>query len=206
VGLLALLGGCLCYLYLPLRAPPGADRWGLLWRSVSGVGVASSWLDPPRLLAEGRARLGDLAARFIWPQFLPLGALLALAGAGRLLWRDHALAALLLPGYALVFLFAAAYYVSDVAVFLIPAYVVAALSLGEGAMLVLLPLPRRAAPRAALALLALPALLLGQNLAPVRAANTASSDALARAIMRQPLPEHTLIVVNWYEKQKQARV
>ena len=134
LALAGLLAGCLLYVYVPLRAPAWMQTWQQVWEHISGAGLTASWLDPARLRAEGASRVLDLARRFVWPQLLPLGAILALLGAARLLLRDRGLAALLALSYLAVFGFCAAYYVADVEVFFIPAHLLAALLLGEGAM------------------------------------------------------------------------
>ena len=49
MALLAALAPCLLYLYLPLRAPAGADPWRLLWEYAAGTDMAATWFDPRRL-------------------------------------------------------------------------------------------------------------------------------------------------------------
>ena len=196
-ALLALLGGCLLYLYLPLRAPDWSDPWRMLWQYATGRGVAASWLDLARLRAEGAGRLLHLARQYIWPQLLPAGALLALLGAGRVLYRDKPSAALLVAGYGLVFAFCAAYYVNDVDVFLLPAHLLAALLIGEGGMLILRLFPRRAVPAAGTLLLLLPAILLSRNLNTIRKIHARNDDLVIRTIMAQPMPRNALLIVDW---------
>lgn len=128
---------CLLYLYVPLHAPPWRDPWDVLWEYLTGSSVSAAWLNIPRLLAEGPARPLDLARRFVLPELTPIGAALALLGAVRLLRRNRAHAALLLSGVVCVFAFCCAYYVPDVQVFLIPLNLIAALLIGEGALLLL---------------------------------------------------------------------
>ena len=133
-ALVAALAGCLLYLYLPLRAPQWIDSPQAFAQYVAGSSALSVWLTPaqPWLVAWEHVR--ELAQRFIWPQFFPLGALLAVLGGIRL-WRcDRAVAVLLTLGYALVLLFCTLFFVQDVDVFMISAHVIAALLLGEGAM------------------------------------------------------------------------
>jgi hypothetical protein len=218
---LAALAPCLLYLYLPLHAPAGADPWRLLWDYAAGADMAAAWLDPRRLWAEGAGRLLDLAQRFVWPQLLPIGGLLALLGAARLPGRDRAAAGLLLGGYAAALAFCAAYYVDDVEVFFIPAHLIAALLLGEGAML--LRPPERPETRdrrpeiadqsrvarllsrvsclvsrtGSVVVWAIPALLLTGNLGAIRAANTPADDLAARALMAEPLPYGALVIGDW---------
>lgn len=193
-ALVALSGACLLYLYLPLRAPPWEDPWHLLWQYATGAGMAANWLDPARLWDEGLQRPFELARQFIWPQLLPVGTLLALVGAVALAGRDRAAALLLLTSYAVVLIFCSAYYVIDVDAFLLPAHLIAALLLGEGAMLLLRRLPRRLDNAAGYLLLLLPLLLLGRNLGSIRAANSAAPEQAARSIMAQPLDTPALIV------------
>jgi hypothetical protein len=208
----AALAGCLLYLYLPLRAPQWIDSPQAFVQYVAGSSALSVWLTPeqPWLVAWEHVR--ELAQHLIWPQFFPLGALLALLGALRLWWRDRAAAALLTFGYALVLLFCTLFFVQDVDVFMISAHLIAALLLGEGAMLLVertkdegrttnvakpwafvLRLPSLVG----LALLLLPALLLLNNLAPIRAANSGANEAITRATLAQPLPAGALLIVDW---------
>ncbi|HEU4323893.1 MAG TPA: DUF2723 domain-containing protein [Roseiflexaceae bacterium] len=212
----------LLYLYIPLRAPAWLSSWAQMAEYASGAGMAADWLDPARLLAEGPGRLLDLAGRFVWPQLLPAGALLALLGALRLLRRDRAAAALLLPGYALVFAFCAAYYVADVEVFLLPAHLIAALLLGQGIEHVRWTIDdRRSAgsdhtsrhiPSSSARLriadgavrithyalpLLIPALLLWRNVGPVRALNEPVFERAARAALEQPAEPGALLLGDW---------
>jgi hypothetical protein len=133
----AALAGSLLYLYLPLRAPPWLDSWQTFVRHISGSDALGAWLTvdaPARVALE---HLRELWSRFIWPQFFPIGTLLALLGLVRLWRRDRPLAALLTAGYLLVLLFCVLFFVQDVEVFMISAHLIAALLIGEGAMLVL---------------------------------------------------------------------
>ncbi len=200
-ALAALLGPCLLYLYLPLRAPAGADRWQFFQQYAFGAEMAITWLDLDRLRQDVAARLLDLARRFVWPQLLPAGTLLALAGAARLLWRDRALALLLLGCYATVCAFCAAYYVDDVEVFFIPAHLIAVLLIGEGTMALTQSLPRPAVGMSGFALLTLPALLLAGNLNPIRAANQPDAERAAREILAQPLLPEALVIGDWYSSE-----
>jgi hypothetical protein len=221
-AMLAALAGCLLYLYLPLRAPQWIDSPQAFAQYVAGSSALSVWLTPeqPWLVAGEHVR--ELAQRFVWPQFFPLGALLAALGILRLCWRDRAAAALLTIGYALVLLFCTLFFVQDVDVFMISAHLIAALLLGEGAML-LIPVTNDQRPTANPAdhssfvlrlsslvlfvlrpstfvgpvLLLLPALLLLRNIAPIRAANSAANEAIARATLAQPLPTGALLIVDW---------
>ena len=201
---IALLPGCLLYLYLPLRAPAWLDSWGTFARVVAGSDALSAWLgvaEPGRVALE---HLRELALRQIWPQLLPAGALLALLGLARVWRRDAALAALLTLGYVLTLCFCVLFFVQDVEVFMLSAHVIAALLLGEGALLVAglagrlarRWLPARAAWPAGLLLL-VPALLLAQNLPGMRAANTALPELAARALLAQDLPHGALLIIDW---------
>jgi hypothetical protein len=210
--MLAALAGCLLYLYLPLRAPQWIDSPQAFAQYVAGSSALSVWLTPeqPWLVAAEHVR--ELAQRFVWPQFFPLGALLAVLGILRLCWRDRAAAALLTIGYALVLLFCSLFFVQDVDVFMISAHLIAALLLGEGAMLLIsltndqglttntddhpsfmLRLSSFVGPL----LLLLPALLLLRNITPIRAANSAANESIARATLAQPLPTGALLIVDW---------
>ncbi len=219
---LCLLLPLLLYLYIPLRAPAWLSSWAQMAEYASGAGMAADWLDPARLRAEGAGRPLDLAGRFVWPQLLPAGAALALLGAGRLLRRDRPAAALLLPGYALVFAFCAAYYVADVEVFLLPAHLIGALLLGQGIEQVRstvgdrrsgggdgargrirpssmrLPMTRYALRVTHYALpLLIPALLLWRNGGPVRALNEPVFERAARAALEQPAAPGALLLGDW---------
>jgi Protein O-mannosyl-transferase TMEM260-like len=226
-AVLAMLVGCLLYLYVPLRAPAWMHDWGEVWEHISGAELTGMFFDPARLHAEGPARPLDLARRFIWPQFLAPGAALLLLGVVRVWLRDRALAALLSAGYLAVVGFCAAYYVADIEVFFIPAHLLAALLLGEGAMLLVETITckfgkmsnlrneeraRAGSTKTRFAItgsrflvlgsrfcwLLLPALLLYRNLEPVRSLNMGDDEAAARQIMMQPLPQGALVVGDWY--------
>jgi hypothetical protein len=208
----AAVAGCLLYVYLPLRAPQWIDSPQAFVQYVAGSSALSVWLTPEQPWLVAWEHIRELAQRLIWPQFFPLGALLALLGALRLWWRDRAAAALLTCSYALVLLFCTLFFVQDVDVFMISAHLIAALLLGEGAMLLVertkdegrmtnvakpwafvLRLPSLVS----LALLLLPALLLLNNLASIRAANSGANEAIARATLAQPLPAGALLIVDW---------
>jgi len=85
----AALAGCLLYLYLPLRAPQWIDSPQAFAQYVAGSSALSVWLTPEQPWLVAWEHIRELAQRFIWPQFFPLGALLALLGALRLWWRDR---------------------------------------------------------------------------------------------------------------------
>ncbi|MFN8503630.1 protein O-mannosyl-transferase family [Kouleothrix sp.] len=207
LGLGGLLAGGMLYLYVPLRAPAWMQSWRQVWDHISGASLTATWLDLARLRGEGLRRIFTLARAFVWPQFLPAGALLALLGGVRLLLRDRAAAALLLLGYALTLAFCVAYYVADVEVFFIPAHVLAAPLLGEGAMALGDAARRwlggkqwRRALGAGLAALGAGyvALLLWQNLPAVRALNSTDDERIAREVLAQPLPPGALVLGDWY--------
>jgi hypothetical protein len=209
---LAALAGCLLYLYLPLRAPQWIDSPQAFAQYVAGSSALSVWLTPEQPWRVAGEHLRELAQRFIWPQFFPLGTLLALLGSFRLWWRDRAAAALLTIGYALVLLFCTLFFVQDVDVFMISAHLIAALLLGEGAMLLMAAtndqrlttnhtyrrsFVLRPSSFVELALLLIPALLLLRNIAPIRAMNSAANEAIARTTLAQPLPADALLIVDW---------
>ena len=212
---LAALAGCLLYMYLPLRAPQWIDSPQAFAQYVAGSSALSVWLTPEQPWRVAGEHVRELAERFIWPQFFPLGTLLALLGAIRLWWRDRAAAALLTIGYALVLLFCTLFFVQDVDVFMIAAHLIAALLIGEGAMLLiattndyrpptkdsdhqsLVSLVLRPSSFVGLALLLIPALLLMRNIEPIRAANSAANEAIARTTLAQPLPAGALLIVDW---------
>jgi hypothetical protein len=207
LAIAAILAGCLLYLYVPLRAPGWMQTWPQVWDHITGASLSGMFFDPARLRAEGLGRVLDLAWRFLWPQFLPFGALLALLGLARVWRRDAGLAALLTSAYIAVCAFCAAYYVDDIEVFFIPAHVLAALLLGEGAMWVLERWKVRTFERssmltfqraASLALLLLPVLLVYRNYGPVRALNLPTAEAEARRIMAAPIEPGALVVGDWY--------
>jgi hypothetical protein len=208
----AALAVCLLYLYLPLRAPQWISSPQAFAQYVAGASALSVWLTPdqPWLVAWEHVR--ELAQRFVWPQFFPIGALLALLGAIQLWRRDRAAAALLTISYALVLLFCTLFFVQDVEVFMISAHVIATLLLGQGAMLLVeatkdrrrmtnhaerLSFVLRPSSFVGIALLLLPTLLLLRNIAPIRATNSGASEAIARATLAQPLPAGALLIVDW---------
>jgi len=208
---IALLAGCLLYLYLPLRAPAWLDSWQTFVRFIAGSDALASWLNIAEPWRVAREHLRELGVRLIWPQFLAPGALLALVGLLRVWRRDLALAALLTISYLLVVLFCVLFFVQDVEVFLIAGHLIAALLIGEGAMLTLerlhVDMLKRSNVRTfqranvptliALALLVLPAVLLWRNLPAIRAANINLSDLAARALLAEPLPSNALLIVDW---------
>ena len=161
----------------------------------------------------------DRLAQQVWPQLTPAGAPLAGLGLLALLWRDRAVAALLGLGYLATLGFCALFFVRDVEVFLLPAHLIAALLLGEGAGWVLAAIgraflkvedrglrmgsgrgqPTIVYPRSSIVALALllPALLAWRNLPVIRAANTGAPELAARALLAQDLPAGALLIVDW---------
>jgi hypothetical protein len=211
-AILAALAGCLLYVYLPIRAPQWINSPQAFAQYVAGSSALSVWLTPEQPWRVAGEHIRELAQRFIWPQFFPLGTLLALLGGVRLWRRDRAAAAILTVGYALVLLFCTLFFVQDVDVFMISAHLIAALLLGEGAMLlaemtnderrrtnvpILSALVLRLSSLSGLALLLLPLFLLLRNIGPIRAANSAANEAIARATLAQPLPAGALLIVDW---------
>ncbi len=196
-ALAATLGCCLLYFYVPLHAPVWLNRWEVLRDYLSAGSVAADWLSFQHLQADGIARPLDLLRRFTWPELGVLGTLLALLGALWLAWRDRAAGALLVASYTLTLLFCSAYYVPDIQVFLIPLHLLAALLLGVGATQIVDRLAPRAGPLAGALLLALPALLLYQNLPTIQAANTLAPEQSARAQLARLSPQPALIVGDW---------
>ncbi len=188
----ALLLPGLLYLYIPLQAQPWEDP-GQLLKHYLLADVAQDWLKPQQLLADGWRRPFDIVRQLIWPMLTPLGLPLAGLGVWRVLRRDRALATLLLLSYSIYFAFCAAYYVPDLAVFLLPCHLIMALLLGEGLMLLGegWPLLRRAAPL----LLALPGFLLVTNLATLRQHNTSAPENHARALMAEPMAPGALVIL-----------
>lgn len=182
----------LLYLYVPLRAPPWQDRRQLL-RAYLLATDAGQYLDPARLRAEGAARISGLLTDLVVPQFTIVGVLLMLLGAIALVRRDRALALLVLLSYALVFAFGSAYYVPDLDVFLLSAHLLAALLIGDGARLLLTPLPRLA-PRLSTALLILPLILAARNAPAIRRLNTAEPEIRARQLLAQPIEPGALLI------------
>ncbi len=221
---LAGLAGCLLYLYLPLRAPAWLDSWRTFLRFIAGSDALGAWLQVAEPWQVAQEHLRELVARWIWPQFTPIGVLLGLVGLVAAWRRDRALAALLTLSYLLVLIFCVLFFVQDVDVFLITAHLIAALLIGEGAM-ALSKVANRwlggigsrnnreprtqnqlsmsypwfsvLGSRLAWLLIILPALLVWQNLPAIRAANTNVSELAARALISQPLPPGALLIVDW---------
>lgn len=187
---------CLLYLYIPISAPPDRDPWGMLWDYAFGKSEASKWIDLHRLRLEGLSRPRALLHEFVWPQMLIAGAVLAVAGAVRLVQRRRSYAALLLTSSVIIFLFCCAYYVPDLHVFFIPMHLITALLIGEGAMLLLQRLPHRVTSGAAMLLLILPMLLLARNLPTIVDANLPRAEMTARERMAQLPPEPVLVLDN----------
>ena len=129
-ALMALLLPCLLYVYVPLRAAPWQDRWGVL-RDYVLARTASDGLQPGRVWADGLARPAAVF-RLVSAQWTAAGMALALIGVALLLRRDRFAGLLLALSWAAVFAFCCAYYVADVAVFLIWSHVALALLAGAG--------------------------------------------------------------------------
>jgi hypothetical protein len=211
---LAALAGCLLYLYLPLRAPAWLDSWQTFVRVIAGSDALGAWLQVAEPWRVAQEHLRELAVRWIWPQFTPVGALLGAIGLVSVWRRDRALAALLSLSYLLALVFCVLFFVQDVEVFLISGHLIAALLIGEGATLLLAGLNVSMLARfcagtfqhfnvltfkriLGMALLILPVLLVWQNLPAIRAANTNVSELAARALISQPLPPNALLIVDW---------
>ncbi len=133
-ALVALL--CLLPLvYLPLRAgaplaPADIDAWGGFWRHVLALGFSGDFFffsSPADLLA----RLPVMGNVFTF-QFHPLVLAAGVLGALLLLWRDRPLAVPLLGGLALHTLVTATYRAPQTVEYMLPAYVLFAVTLGYG--------------------------------------------------------------------------
>ncbi|NJP05518.1 MAG: DUF2723 domain-containing protein [Chloroflexaceae bacterium] len=188
----ALVLPCLLYLSIPWRVPPWEDGWQVL-RSYMSSDMVWQWLQPERLWAEMPGRPWELISTLVLPQFLIVGAILALLGTVRLLVSDRALATLVLSSYICFFGFSSAYYVDDIAVFLGGAHVLQAMLIASGATWISQWLPQRMRPLVALGLLALPLALFVINRPVLAQLNTSAHEGYARQLLGYPLPPQSLL-------------
>ncbi len=154
---LALLLPLLLYAYIPIRAAMGVrdlrgdyvNSWSGFWDHVLARGYTGFFQDNPLAVARGPGEwLALFQAQFGWPLLLLglLGLGLGLAGRRRPAW-----ALMLLVGLTHL-LFGLAYRVPDVEVFLIPAFLVLALGVGQASFSLAERVERRLPPGASSAL------------------------------------------------------
>ncbi len=125
--------GLAAWLYIPLRWPalhggaPMTPAEFVEWITGARFGgalILSAWSDPTRW---------DIVTRFLLEAFGPAGAALAAAGLIGLALRRWRAALLTLVVFAAYVFYGLVYFVPDVSVFLIPAYLVMAIWIGAGA-------------------------------------------------------------------------
>ena len=121
------------WLYIPLRWPALHDGAPMTLREFvdwitgarfGGALVLSAWSDPTRWA---------IVSRFLLEAFGPVGAALAVAGAIGLAFRYRQAALITIVTFAAYVFYGLVYFVPDVSVFLIPAYLIMAIWIGVGA-------------------------------------------------------------------------
>lgn len=198
---LALIPGLAFYIYIPLRLLPTGATWHhaindiILGRQFAGS--LFRVLEPWRILVQ-----------IPWENF---GWSLALAGLGALviLWRDHHLGALFGFTYLADTLFALAYWVPDIEVFLTPGFVIVALWIAVGLAELLSRIQIWAAgkgrtERLSTVALGLAALLLAgwpvtrwSAMKEAVAAEAGDVERQARALLAADLPSNALLELDW---------
>ncbi len=188
--LLAIGAGCLSfvpYLYLVWRAPAWQNGWALLGEYLLGS-AGGAWFDPQRALSQGWQRVVELQTTLFGPQLTWLG--LGLAGYGWWhCWHQQRPFAILLGGsYCSILGFCLAYFVDDLAVFGLGAYVVQALLIGFG--LAHVPWPRWSVGFA----VGMSAWLAWQTWPLINQAHTQQLEQLARQRLAEPLAANSLVI------------
>ena len=197
--------GLAFWLYIPLRWPalhggaPMAPAEFFDWITGARFGGAlalGAWSDPARW---------SIVARLLLDAFGPAGAALTLIGVIGLVIRNPRAALITLATFAAYVLYGVVYFVPDVSVFLIPAYLITAVWIGHGVAFCLAVLTARLAAPArqwtyALALAAfvlMPIGLLAHNFGRVdqRGAG-AAAEAWGRYVLGLPIPEGAAILVD----------
>ncbi len=185
------------YAYVPWRAAPWQDGWATLRDYLSGA-AGKGWFSLARLAQAGWRRPWDVFAALVWREWTPPGVLLALVGALWLWRRDRAAALLLSGAFVLVFGFCCAYFVPDLAPFLLAGQVIVALWLALGMTALLAQLRARWRMITQVALLLLPLWLLVWHWGPLRTANSGAAEQWARQALSAPLDAGALVLGDGY--------
>lgn len=188
--LLAVGAGCLSflpYLYIVWRAPAWQNGWALLTDYLLGS-AGGAWFDPQRALDQGWQRLFEVQIQLFGPQLTWLG--LGLAGIGWWqCWQKQRPLAIMLGGsYCSILGFCLVYFVDDLAVFGLGAYVAQALLIGFG--LAALPWPRWGLGLAC----GISLWLAWQTWPQIHQSNTAQPEQLARQRLAEPLAANSLVI------------
>ncbi len=188
--LLAIAAGLISfvpYLYIVWRAPAWQNGWAVLAEYLLGS-AGGAWFDPQRAANQAWQRFVAVQVGLFGPQLTWLGFGLACYGFWQC-WRQQRPIAIMLAGsYCSILGFCLAYFVDDLAVFGLGAYVLQALLIGFG--LAYLPWPRWSLVGA----LAMSGWLAWQNLAQIQASNTAQIEQIARQRLAEPIAAHSLVI------------
>ena len=180
------------YLYIPLRAPGlgiiGSIRWALGDSHLSNFGQQS----PAQVLSRGLT-----GARMAIQQFSVFGVAAVLIGFVKTVRHDHRLAILIGLSGLSALLFYLVYWVSDADVFMLMAYLVAAIWLAvgieEACTLVGRLIRTRSLPVAALFLM-LPAGLLATNYAKLDLSDNHEVSRFWLELLSQPLEQGAMLI------------
>ncbi|KPL84929.1 hypothetical protein SE18_18825 [Herpetosiphon geysericola] len=188
--LLAIAAGLISfvpYLYIVWRAPVWQNGWAVLTEYLLGS-AGGAWFDPQRAASQAWQRFVAVQGELFGPQLTWLGFGLACYGFWQC-WRQQRPIAIMLAGsYCSILGFCLAYFVDDLAVFGLGAYVMQALLIGFG--LAYLPWPRWSLAGA----LAISVWLAWQNLPHIQASNTAEIERLARQRLAEPIAAQSLVI------------
>ena len=204
---LLLLGLCM-WLYIPLRwpalhggAPMTVEQFVeyITGAQFGGALALDAWRDPVRWSIVGSQLMGAYG---------PVGIALAVAGIAGLVAEERRAALVTGTAFAAYVFYGVVYVVPDVAVFLIPAYLILAVWIGVGVSALVTLVTRRIASRAAslrglvypvaLSLLFLmPVSLLASNMPRVNQRGAgAPAEAWGRYVLGLPIPEGAAILVD----------
>ncbi len=131
-SLVCLTAPLLFYLYIPIRWAQTHDA-ALTWARFSAIVFGDQFSQAVRFAALWNdSKRYEIVTRLFMAQFTAVGIALGIGGLLWLLWRHRRAALLTLVAFAPYITFSLIYYVSDVAVFAIPAYLIFALWIGAG--------------------------------------------------------------------------
>ena len=175
------------YLYIVWRAPAWQNGWILAGDYLLGS-AGGAWFDPQRAINQGWQRLLEVQITLFGPQLTWLGLGLASFGWWQCWQKQRRLALMLGGSYWSILGFCLVYFVDDLAVFGLGAYVVQALLLGFG--LANLPWPRWGLSLA----LGISIWLAWHTLPYINQQNTAEPEQRARQRLAEPLATNSLVI------------